>query len=1138
MIPSLRSLPGMLLTTLLVAFPAAAAELPQLRDVREAVLDTLRKSPKSAFPDEGIPLRLSAPTVADVKTWHYRTGIPIGLGALKKGDRVELFRGDRRIPVQTEVLAVWGPTDSEFGDAVKWLGVDFVYAAAAGESPEYRLKLARSAAAEPALRIAETADAIRVDNGRLKFTISKPGSPQGFNLFQAIEVDGKTVIVADGRSGAYLTDGEGREFLAAHDPTAELRIEMQGPQAAVIRAEGWFVNPDAVVAAAAGEPQARPKGGFCRFVTRLYVAAGQPDVRMQHTFVLTEDSQQTTYGDIGFRLPLAQGKAAAQFGGVEGSFTEPVHLLQKSWDAFDVVVGGETRATGKAAAGWVQAGKLGLAVRDFWQNFPLELEVDPAAGEMAVHFWPKHGAPRIETSETLSDDNAWRFPFAHSGSQLDFRVPEVLKDAKRFKALHAGGYAAKMYMANAIGVAKTHDLLISFDAEKEFTNRADVFLANSQLLPGPEYIASTKVFGPIPAADAAQYPLIEHRFNNNMKWIIRSKDAFSSFGMWNYGDVQMMFLTKHGIVWPDYRRLWGATHYNNARVAWWLAWRSGDQEILQHARRQTQHLIDVDHCHWTNDFFTSLEQQPTDSARKAVGGLCDYKGVVHWHAGSDGAYNACLDYMLYDYYFTGNRRAWDVAQEHGSFITRTASQNIGRGAAGQSDTLVEYYQATWDPKVGEKLRNHAARIMATPADQHDNKLDWTPWLQRYWELTHDPTARDYLLDWVDNRGGGRLYLNAYAYYLTGDRKYAAQCAQTILRNSLTTAVRDDEFDGMIGRFWKSWTDGVTAELMSLAAARSTETTLADFQLTEWPYWVGWNVMSPPTFSRSVVEGYFGGTFPWPDQDQSRITAVVHHDGVKPTPLWVGSIQQDPRGVGFRVNAPDGSIVDEFVRPGYWRVIQGSSREGPTAIRKTWPPKVKPGDVVQIEGREFTVNKYSQVVIETQPLESPESLYALASRRMVLNEKHPKGFYTVTYDGTLLQPVPLLPPDRKVWLKIGTDSTMILSGFQFFYVPKDVEQFELSFLPGYTRDRFDSKMELAAGAILNPDAESVAPIRCGLETRPNVIRIDVPPEHRGKTWSIAGAGYCLTAMKGVPPYISPSFQSFENEPRVPELAPQK
>jgi hypothetical protein len=1095
----------------------------------------LRESPKSAFPAEGIPLRVSSPAAADVKTWHYRAGVPLGLGAFQKGDRVELFCGERPIPVQTEVLAVWGPADSEFGDSVKWLGVDFVDAAATGESPEYRLKLAKVVDAERVLQIDETAEAITIDNGRLKFTISKPGSPQGLNLFQAVAIDGKPMISPGSSAGAYLVDSTGREFLASQDATAEVRIEMQGSQAAVIRAEGWFVNPDADVTTPPGEPQARPKGGFCRFVTRLYVAAGQPDVRMQHTFVLTEDSEQTTYGDIGFRLPLAQGRTTTQFGGVGGTFTESVHLLQKSWDAFDVVAGGETRATGKSAAGWVQAGNLGIAVRDFWQNFPLELEVDPAARELAVHFWPKHGAPRIETSDTLSDDNAWRLPFVHSGSKLDFRVPEALKDAKQYKALHAGGYAPKMYLANAIGIAKTHDLLINFDAERDFTNRAAAFQTNAQLLPNPEYIAATKAFGPIPAADARRYPLIEHRFNNSMKWIIRSKDTFGSFGMWNYGDVQMMFVTKHGMVWPDYRRLWGATHYNNARVAWWLAWRSGDQEILQHARRETQHLIDVDHCHWTNEFFTSLERQPTDSARKAVGGLCDYKGVVHWHCGDGGSYNACLDYMLYDYYFTGNRRAWDVAQEHGSYITRTAAQNIGRGAAGQSDTLVEFYQATWDPQVGEKLRNHAARIMATPADKHDDMLDWTPWLQRYWELTHDPVARDYLLDWVEHRGGGRLYLDAYAHYMTGDRDYATRCALAILRNSLTTAVRDDEYDGTIGRFWKSWTDGVTAELLSLAAARTTETTLADFQLAEWPYWVGWNVMSPPTFSRSLATNYFGGTFPWPDQEQARITAVIHHDGNQSTPVWLGSIQQDPRGVNFRVTAPDGSVVSEFLRPGYWRVIQGSSREGPTAIRKTWPPKVKPGDNVQIEGREFTVNKYSQVVIESQPLESPESLYALASRRLMLDENHAKGFYTITYDGTLIQPVPLLPPDRKIWLKIGAESTMTLSGFQFFHVPENTAQFELSFLPGYTRDRFDNKLELAAGAILNPDAEPVVAIRCGLETRPHVIRIDVPPEHRGKTWCIAGEGYCLTAMEGVPPYISPSFQTFSNEPRVPVFA---
>jgi len=345
--------------TLLIAFqfvflsgclttPNAFAAAPKLRDVREAVLDTLRETPKSVFPAEGIPLRVSAPSPADVRTWHFRTGIPLGVGAFKVGDRVDLFRGERRIPVQTEVLATWAPADSEFGKSVKWLGVDFVDAASAGEQAEYRLKLAQPADDKPQLRIVETKETIAVDNGPLKFTISRPGSPQGFNFFHAVEVGGKTVIAPGSHAGAYIVDGDGREFRAAQDATAEVRIEMQGPQAAVIRAEGWFVNPDAKVTSPKGEPKPRPTGGFCRFVTRLYVAAGQPDVRVQHTFILTEDSEKTTYSDIGFRLPLGQGNAAAQFGGVEGAFSEPVYLLQKSWNAFDVIAGGTTRATGRS----------------------------------------------------------------------------------------------------------------------------------------------------------------------------------------------------------------------------------------------------------------------------------------------------------------------------------------------------------------------------------------------------------------------------------------------------------------------------------------------------------------------------------------------------------------------------------------------------------------------------------------------------------------------------------------------------------------------------------------------------------------------------------------------------------------------
>jgi hypothetical protein len=163
-------------------------------------------------------------------------------------------------------------------------------------------------------------------------TVNKTG---GFNLFESVTIDGRQVIAPGQCQGAYIVDGQGRRFHAKHDRTAKVEVEMSGPLAAVVRAEGWLVNPDAETDAPKGEPSPRPKGGFCRFVTRIYVAADQPDVRVQHTFILTEDSEKTTYRDIGISLSIAKG-AKASYCGVDGEFKRHTYLLQEAWNRFTV----------------------------------------------------------------------------------------------------------------------------------------------------------------------------------------------------------------------------------------------------------------------------------------------------------------------------------------------------------------------------------------------------------------------------------------------------------------------------------------------------------------------------------------------------------------------------------------------------------------------------------------------------------------------------------------------------------------------------------------------------------------------------------------------------------------------------------
>ena len=1082
---------------------------------------------------ENIRLRIVCDEPVEATTWHFRTGVPFAKKQLTDGIAVTLFRDGREIPVQTEVLATWGPRGSELGKSVKWLGLDFVDSLAVGGEAAYLLHAGRRGAVAKGLTVREAADTITIDNGPLLLAFSK----RTFNVFHSVARNGKPVIAPGAMRGAYVVDGEGNIFLAANDAAPEVRVEMQGALAAVVRAEGWFVNPDAKTEASPGDPKERPRGGFCRFVTRVYVAAGQPDVRVQHTFILTEDSERATLRDIGIGLPVAQG-AKATYGGVKGEHEGHTYLLQKSWDRFEVNVvrrDGTPReiAEGQKAAGWVSAGAVAVGIRDFWQNFPKELELRNPQSELVVHLWPDHGAPRMETKETLNDDNVWRLPFVHSGGKLDFRIPQCLKEKESFPELHGGGYIDNLYESNAIGIAKTHDLLVSFDPAG-FEARIAAFQANPHVLADPGHTAATRVFGRIPPCEPAKRPLTEHRYRESMKWIIRSKNAAGSFGMWNYGDLHTYLAMKRDRVWPKYRRLWAATHYNYPRVAWWLYWRSGDHAIGQHARREGRHIMDTDICHWTNELFSS---RPTYDDRKAVGGLCDYKGVVHWHAGDRNAYNACIDFMLYDYYLTGNRRAWDVALEHGQHIVKTGEQNHGRGAAGQADTLVELYTATWDPKVGERLKWHVGRIMATPPEKHPgDKLDWTPWILRYWELTHDPAVKDYILHWVDGPASARMQLPAYAYYITGEKKYAVQCARYVFMNSVRTVVREDDYNGMYGRQMKPWADELTAGLLSLEAAEAVRLALADFQPKgEWPYWINWGLTIPYTLSKDTTQSYFKEEYPWPDDDRFRVTSYVYHDG-KPRKLWLGIASMNPKlGADVRLFGPGGKLIKEVHRQDYNRVIRGQTGEGQTAIKKIWPRgqyPVENGHVI-IGGKKYKMDG-AQAILEIRPRKSPEDMFAMCGEAVVLDGDDPQGLYEVEHVGAFYLPVPILPPEGRLWIKVGKESTIGIGEVQYFYVPEDVEEFEMGFLPTYQRDRFRAKLRLAAGAILNPDCEAVASISCGLETKPQIVKVQVPPEHRGKTWGLAGRLFSIVHLKNVPPYISPSYATFQGEPRVPDV----
>jgi len=288
-------------------------------------------------------------------------------------------------------------------------------------------------------------------------------------------------------------------------------------------------------------------------------------------------------------------------------------------------------------------------------------------------------------------------------------------------------------------------------------------------------------------------------------------------------------------------------------------------------------------------------------------------------------------------------------------------------------------------------------------------------------------------------------------------------------------------------------------------------------------------------SREICNDYFRGKYPWPDDDRFRLTSYVYHDGT-PKRLWLGVQSMAPKpGADVRLFRPDGKLVKHVHLEDFSRVIRGQTGEGPTAMKLLFPRQTYPvkNGTITVNGKQY--EHAGKVLLAERPRRSPEDLYDLCSEKVELGPEDPKGFYKVVHSGIFYTPVPVLPPEGKVWIEVGKASTFAVNAMTYFYVPADCETFEMGFLPTYLPQRFEAKLRMAAGALVNPDAEIVESIRCGLESEPQIVEVVVPPRYRGKTWGVTGQLFSIVAMKHLPPYISPSFDAFQTAPHTPKAA---
>jgi hypothetical protein len=392
-----------------------------------------------------IPLQL------DAGAWQEGPS-PLGVGLpLKEGMAKDLGRlavvdaRGARVPAQFQARTRY-PDGS-----VMWLWADFI----APEPAEYFLALD---AAEPAPADTMTtvgAGKIRVDNGLLTFEWDKTFATP---VKVSTRADGRerTIASGDGRGVYLVTNEESAAVLGGAKADLAWQVETDGPVRCVLRCEGWYTTTT-------GERVARA-------VVRYHVYRDTSRVRMEHTFVVTQDNDKVWYKDIGIRLPLgAKDAATAVFSDAEGALCretlrgkETAWVFQKEHPVYvrrDRVCergrDDETLGVFPLGANWsaleADGTSLVLAMKDFAAQFPKEFLADGKG--LTLKLWSGRDGRKLDYNPKTLAADWWReWVDAANAPRYNKKVEAAQPESIRNGSVNP----------SCVGVARNHALAFAY----------------------------------------------------------------------------------------------------------------------------------------------------------------------------------------------------------------------------------------------------------------------------------------------------------------------------------------------------------------------------------------------------------------------------------------------------------------------------------------------------------------------------------------------------------------------------------------------------------------------------------------------------------------------------------------------------
>jgi hypothetical protein len=266
------------------------------------------------------------------------------------------------------------------------------------------------------------------------------------------------------------------------------------------------------------------------YEARVHLYPGLPWARVLLTFGHSESPNEfTTVRSLAWRLPNMLG--------------EKGFVRQHTDDKFESSLGGGKRFSGAVGP---------VFVRDFWQNYPKDLEVGPDGATLWL-------MPRLQPKEY---DWAKGTPDEH---KLFFWFDP------------AGGYKLRQ------GMTKTHEVWLGLDGSSPPLDRPLLALAP------PRWYADSNAFGELAVADPNR-PVVrdyDKKVTETLDGYLDNRERVREFGMFNFGDW-----------WGERVINWGNIEYDTQHAFFLQAVRSGDLRFFQAGEEAETHNRDVDTVHY------------------------------------------------------------------------------------------------------------------------------------------------------------------------------------------------------------------------------------------------------------------------------------------------------------------------------------------------------------------------------------------------------------------------------------------------------------------------------------------------------------------------------------------------------------